>query len=291
MSGKFPNVFIAILVKQKEEVLPLFLETLENLDYPKENIFLYVRTNNNTDNTEKILRNWLSSNGQYYQDYLFDCSNVAAKIENYGVHHWNAERFKVLGKIRQESLRQALLTDCEYYFVVDIDNFIYPDTLKELIALDLPIVAPLLRYAVANSDYPDTDEQKEEYGTHQNRYYSNFHYVVDDYGSVLPEPIYYELLYQRRRGTHKVDCVHCTYLIKREHLSSLTYLDDTERWEYMIFSHHARNKGITQYLDNRKIYGVLTLTENAKISRWMYDYLLDPETREERYNKLNIPDV
>ena len=41
-----PDVFVAVLVKQKEAVLPLFLESLEAWDYPKEKLFLYIRTNN-----------------------------------------------------------------------------------------------------------------------------------------------------------------------------------------------------------------------------------------------------
>ena len=34
---------------------------------------------------------------------------------------------------------------CDFYFVADIDNFIRPGTLRELVALNLPIVAPFLR--------------------------------------------------------------------------------------------------------------------------------------------------
>jgi len=286
-----PTVFIAILVKQKEAVLPLFLRTLEELDYPKDKIFLYVRTNNNTDNSEKILREWLSANGNKYQDYLFDCSNVSTKVENYGVHEWNGERFRVLGKIRQESLRQAVRAGSDYYFVIDADNFIYPETLKELVALDLPIVAPLLRYAVATPEHPDSEDQKDRLAGHEGRYYSNYHYIVDSYGSVIPEPVYYQILYQKERKPHKVDCVHCTYLIKREHLGTLSYLEESDRWEYMVFSESARKNNVDQYLDNRKIYGVLTLTENADASTWMYNELADPETREAKYNAINVPDV
>ena len=50
-----PDVFVALLVKQKEAVLPLFLESLEAWDYPKEKLFLYIRTNNNTDNTLHVI--------------------------------------------------------------------------------------------------------------------------------------------------------------------------------------------------------------------------------------------
>src|SRR5439155_3364960 len=51
-----PRVLVAILAKQKEPALPLYLDCIEALDYPKSSIVLYIRTNNNTDRTEQILR-------------------------------------------------------------------------------------------------------------------------------------------------------------------------------------------------------------------------------------------
>jgi hypothetical protein len=51
-----PRVLVAILAKQKEEFLPLYLECIESLDYPKSSIVLHIRTNNNTDGTELLLR-------------------------------------------------------------------------------------------------------------------------------------------------------------------------------------------------------------------------------------------
>lgn len=287
------NVFIAILAKQKEKVLPLFLRTLEDLDYPKENIVLYVRTNNNTDKTQEILESWLDIHRDKYKQVIYDADSVSENIEKYGVHEWNGERFRVLARIRQESLRQCLLTDCDYYFVIDVDNFLFPETLRALIAADKPIVAPLLRYAVATDDYPDTPEDQERVGSHKCRYYSNYHHMVDSYGSIINEPVYYQILHRVEGyvGLIDVDCVHCTYLIKREYIEKLSYLEDSDRWEYMVFSESARKNKIDQYLDNRKIYGILTLTENAKASEWMYDLLRNTATREEEYAKINPQDV
>ena len=53
---------------------------------------------------------------------------------------------------------------CDFYFVADVDNFIRPATLRELVALDLPIAAPLLR-----SITPE-------------RFYSNYHAEIDASG-------------------------------------------------------------------------------------------------------------
>jgi hypothetical protein len=281
-----PNVFLALLVKQKEAVLPLFLESLNDWDYPKENIFIYIRTNNNTDNTKQLLEEWIEEYGDKYKGLIYNSEDVPEKVEKYDVHFWNGERFRVLGKIRQESMNQALLTDCEYYFVVDTDNFLFPETLKELVKLDLPIVAPFLRYAVALGENADTPVEAAKREGHMSRYYSNYHDKVDDFGSIIPEDIYYKILNQEVRGLIECMCVHCTYLIKREYLSELNYLEQSDRWEYMVFSNSARDKGITQYIDNRTIYGVLTLTENLGASRWWFNYLKNKENRTEKYKSI-----
>ena len=288
-----PTVFLAILAKQKEKVLPLFLRTIEELDYPKDSIVLYVRTNNNTDRTKEILEEWVDKNSWQYKSVLYDGEDISTNIQKYGVHEWNGERFRALAKIRQESLDLCYDMGCDYYFVVDVDNFIYPETLKALIEADKPIVGPLLRYAVANDEFPDTPEDQERVGDHKCRYYSNYHYMVDDYGSILNEPIYYQLLYQVEgfKGVFDVDCIHCTYLIKREYIKKLTYLEESDRWEYMVFSDSARKARVNQYLDNRKIYGILTLTENAPMCEWLYEYLKDPETRQGKYLQQNPQSV
>ena len=281
-----PNVFLALLVKQKEAVLPLFLESLNDWDYPKENIFIYIRTNNNTDNTKQLLEEWIEEYGDKYKGLIYNSEDVPEKVEKYDVHFWNGERFRVLGKIRQESMNQALLTDCEYYFVVDTDNFLFPETLKELVKLDLPIVAPFLRYAVALGENADTPIEAAKREGHMSRYYSNYHDKVDDFGSIIAEDLYYKILNQEVRGLIECMCVHCTYLIKREYLSELNYLEQSDRWEYMVFSNSARDKGITQYIDNRTIYGVLTLSENLGASRWWFNYLKNKENRTEKYKSI-----
>ena len=278
-----PIVFVALLAKQKAQVLNYFLETLDAWDYPKDRIHIYIRTNNNTDNTEEILADWIGRNAQAYRSIAFETEDVAQRVQDLDVHEWTGERFRVLAKIRQESLRQCLLTDADYYFVVDLDNFLYPDTLKELVKLQLPIVSPLLRYAVATGDHSDTPVEATKIEGHRGQFYANYHHLVDDYGSIVANDVYYKILDQTIKGLIECDCVHCTYLIKREYIEKLNYTEESDRWEYMVFSESARKQGIPQYLDNRRIWGVLTLTENEKACRWWTDHLKDPATQTELY--------
>ena len=235
-----PRIMMAILVKQKAKALPLYLRCLEALDYPKSEIVLYVRTNNNTDETESILRDWIARVGGLYAAVEFDTADVAAPVEAFAEHEWNAMRFRVLGHIRNVSLRRALEHDCRFYFVADADNFIRASTLRELVALNLPIVAPLLR------------------SIHAGTYYANYHAEIDANGYYKNCDQYHWLLNGYIRGVAEVPVVHCTYLIRSDVLIDLTYQDATERHEYVIFSDSARKANIPQYLDNRQTYGYIT---------------------------------
>jgi hypothetical protein len=239
-----PRVLVAILAKQKEPALSLYLECIEALDYPKESIVLYIRTNNNTDKTERILRQWVERVGHLYAAVEVDASDVVERVEQFREHEWNETRFKVLGRLRNISLTKTSEHDCDFYFVADVDNFVRPATLRELVALDLPIVAPLLR-----SISPD-------------RYYSNYHADIDANGYYIGCDQYSWVLNRHVRGIIEMPLVHCTYLVRADVLNALTYEDGTSRYEYVVFADSARKAGILQYLDNRQIYGYITFGDH-----------------------------
>lgn len=240
-----PRVLLAILAKQKENSLPLYLKCIEELDYPKSAIVLYVRTNNNRDRTEPLLRDWLARVGHLYAAVEFDHHDVDMPVQNFGIHEWNATRFKVIGDIRQESLAKTLQYDCAYYFVADVDNFIRPNTLAEMVALDLPIVAPFLRCLNSSA------------------YYSNFHSDVDNNGYYVDCAQYYWIANRWISGVFEVPVVHCTYLVRADVIPELRYTDLTQRFEYVIFSDSARRAAIPQYIDNRQVYGYISFEEGG----------------------------
>lgn len=235
------HVTLAILAKDKAHTLPLYLDCIGKLAWPKDRIHLYVRTNNNNDATAEILKAWIERVGSEYADVHFDDSNVEAKVQRFGQHEWNSERFSVLAKIRQDSLAWAQARNT-HYFVADCDNFLRSDALAELAQTNLPIVAPLL---------------------HSKTAYSNYHATIDANGYYLDSDFYYSLLNQKIRGLVEVPVVHCTYFIRHEMLTQLRYSDGSGRHEYVIFSDSARKKGIPQYLDTRRVYGRITFAESS----------------------------
>ena len=233
-------VTIAILAKEKAHVLPLYLTLIENQTYPASKIKLYIRTNNNRDHTAVLLEQWIEKVRDRYSEIHYDSRDVVEPVHEYGPHEWNAVRFEVLARIRQESVEWARARGT-HYFVVDCDNFIIPETLEMLLNTGLPVVGPLLR----NGDDPLS-------------FYSNYHYVTDENGYYKHSPLYMEVLSQTVKGLIEVEVIHCAYLIRNEVLDSISYSDSSGRYEYVIFSDTLRKKGIPQYIDNRRFYGKIT---------------------------------
>lgn len=250
------HITIAILAKDKAHTLPLYLACLEKQTWPKDKTYLYIRTNNNNDNTAEILTTWLEKNQELYADVYFDTSAVENKIERFGQHEWNPERFSVLAKIRQDSIDWAYEHD-SHYCVIDCDNFIKPHTIDAMEQTHLAIVAPLLRMSGA----PGTAAEK---FSHANSNYSNFHAAITETGYYKESPLYYSLLNQEIKGLIEVPVVHCTYFIRYNYLPKIKYADGSNRYEYVIFSDIARKNNIPQYLDTREVYGHLTFAETTE---------------------------
>ena len=237
-------VTIAILAKDKEHTLPLYLECIENQTWPTDKTYLYIRTNNNNDNTKQVLHDWIDQVGHRYAKIYFDDSDVDVPVQEFGQHEWNYTRFQVLGAIRQASVDWAYENN-SHYFVADCDNFIIPETIENMMKLNLAIVAPMLR-------------------CYSQKYYSNYHDIVDANGYYSPSVPYYQILDQKIKGIIDVAVVHCTYFIRHEVLHLMCYDDESARYEYVIFGDCARKNNVPQYIDNRTLYGYISFAENRE---------------------------
>lgn len=231
------TVLLAVLARNKAHVLPYYLHCIDNLDYDKKKITVYINTNNNQDNTVELLRNWIVEKGSEYRGVIYESHEVEGLLAC-SPHHWTAERFKVLGAIRNRSMEQAVSTKSDFYFVVDCDNFIVPSTLRDLVVHNKPIIAPMLRAI------PDPEDG-----------YSNFFTVVDEQGYWGGVEGYYPILLWEKVGAFDVPVVHCTYLIQTHVIPELTYIDASSDHEFVIFSRRARERGIGQFICNEKFYG------------------------------------
>lgn len=245
------TVLLAILAKNKAHTLPDYLKCIENLDYDKKSIVVYIRTNNNSDYTKEILQNWVNKNKELYKKIEFDSTDFSRSTPAHETnpHDWTTARFKRLAKIRNISMKKAKENKTDYYFVVDCDNFITPNTLKTLISKNKPIIAPMLRAI------PEPDDD-----------YSNFFCKIDEIGYYLQHPDYFAILSYNKRGTFEVPVVHCTYLIDSKYIDRLNYFDGSAHHEFVIFSRIARKNQIGQFICNEENFGTLLHFFNDKLS-------------------------
>ena len=262
----FPNVTLAILAKDKAHVLPEYLKCIERQTYPKDKTRLYIRTNNNNDDTVKVLKDWLDTVRDKYLEIYLDDSNVPNSC---------ASRFELLSAIRQDSVEWAKKRGDDY-FVVDCDNFIFPDVLLEMSKTGLPVVGPML--------------------TVDKGIYSNYHNKVTLNGYFMENPEYY-LLYERKcRGLIMVDVINSCYYIRHRYLKYADYITRScsEDHEYAAFSRNLRKAHVDQYLDNRKPYGYISFCdqrESFQQERFFPKlFWLPPDFNWRKYFELN-PDV
>ena len=96
-------------------MLPFYLSCIESLDYDKKLITVYINTNNNTDATVAILEEWKKKHEKAYAKIILD--QHEANIEQSNPHDWNTKRYKLLGAIRNTSLRKTEKKNCDYSIV------------------------------------------------------------------------------------------------------------------------------------------------------------------------------
>lgn len=238
-TAKDPCVLVAILARNKAHLLPTYLKCLELQTFPKDRTYLYVRTNNNRDNTEEMLRRWLDNHGGKYKGYEIITDRFEElDYDTTEAHEWvhNRVRLDLLAKIRQQSLEMTLEKGCDFYFTSDVDNFILPHVISHLVSLDNDFVGPLLHCVGAAS-------------------FSNFlNHLASDWKN---DPQYYDKVRLTDRGIHEVDVLHCTYLIRRNAIPKLTYISNSPgSWEFVTLSQSARAAGIKQLLDNTRPHGL-----------------------------------
>uniref|UniRef100_T1PAU5 Glycosyl transferase n=1 Tax=Musca domestica TaxID=7370 RepID=T1PAU5_MUSDO len=141
-----PKVVIALLVRNKAHVLPLALTYLDQLDYPKDRIALWIRSDHNSDASVAILSEWLKHVEPLYHsvDKLFNDTDQRHQDEK-SLLDWPQARFHHLISLKEQAFVYAQKIWADYIFYLDADVLLTePRTLKHLTDLGLPIVAPML---------------------------------------------------------------------------------------------------------------------------------------------------
>ncbi|KAI4482603.1 hypothetical protein M0804_008456 [Polistes exclamans] len=243
---KKPTILIAILIRNKAHTLPYFLSLLEQQNYPKNRIKLWIRSDNNIDNTSEVLRAWLAEESEKYHtiDTFIDDNSNGFEDEKSSTN-WSPLRFKHVINLRQEALDYARKIWADFIWMLDADTFLMdPNTLTNLILKEQVVVAPLLK---------------------SDGLYSNFWAgMTDDYYYLRTEK-YQLILYREDVGCFNVPMIHSAVLINLNMIQSdlLSYnftnlpkydgpLDDV-----ITFAVGANESGVPLYICNDQLYGYI----------------------------------
>ncbi|XP_064616989.1 procollagen galactosyltransferase 1-like [Liolophura sinensis] len=240
-----PTVFVVLLVRNKAHALPYFFGYMENLDYPKERIAWWIRSDHNSDNTSAVLREWVRGIGHQYHSIDIEINDTQADYEGErGPCHWTTERFTHVMATRQAGLDAARKHWADFAFMLDSDVLIEnPKTLSMLIDQRKTIVAPML-----NSSLEST--------------YANFWGGMRENGYYQRVRQYFTVLYRHRGGLFEVPMVHSALLINLRHQGSekLAYDPAPPGYEgpyddIIRFAFSAKAAGIKMHLLNTDYFG------------------------------------
>ncbi|OWR42748.1 glycosyltransferase 25 family member like protein [Danaus plexippus plexippus] len=248
---KLPTVGITSLVRNQAHTLPQFLTSLMNLDYPKDRIFLWFRSDYNSDHSVDVLRDFVNKFGTLYNRVHLSYNTSKQKFDDeLSPTHWSHSRFMHLIKWREMGIKFAKRQWADYVFMLDADVFLTnPQTLRHLIQKQLRVVAPMLV---------------------SDRYYSNFWLSVDDdFNYRLNHedefyPLYeYNELYM---GCHIVPVIYGAVLMDlRSKKSDYITYDPYKIVDYLgplqdhiIFAVNAMRNNISLHICNDDFFGYIT---------------------------------
>ncbi|XP_029047412.1 glycosyltransferase 25 family member [Osmia bicornis bicornis] len=254
---KKPSVLIAILVRNKAHTLPYFLTFLEQLNYPKSRIHLWIRSDNNIDKSIEVLSTWLSRTANEYHgvETNFNEKSIGFEDEN-GIAHWSTQRFLHVIKLREDALNAGRNIWADFIWMLDADVFLTnANTLNELILKNQTAVAPLLK---------------------SDGLYSNFWAGMTSDYYYLRTDKYEPILFREETGCFNVPMIHSAVLIDlRTHLSDRLTYDPKNLNHYdgptddiITFAVGANKSGVPLFICNDNIYGniIVPLEETETIA-------------------------
>jgi SAM-dependent methyltransferase/GT2 family glycosyltransferase len=141
------RVVITTPIRQAEWCLPRYLDSIYNLDYPKEDLSLYWLVGDTTDNTYNILREFKKKHEKKYRGITIEEMSFGTSYSphrwghysgNYPIELYPPEQHQARQRIAnmivlKNRCLQQVLDGNDYVLVIDVDILLQPPTLKHLV--------------------------------------------------------------------------------------------------------------------------------------------------------------
>ncbi|XP_076046285.1 procollagen lysyl hydroxylase [Oratosquilla oratoria] len=222
--SELPQVLIGVFITKAVPFIEEMLEKVQNLDYPKGKIDLFVYCQVPLHNN--LVKAWVEKQekGDYRSVHLEDTSSK--------LKEWHA---------RNQAIKECLKKDCGAFFNIDgdvhLDN---PDSLMLLLSYNRPVLGAII--------------------VRTGKAWSTFWGAVTNEGFYARSYDYMDIINNSRRGIWNVPYIYGIYVILRSVLEDpetrpnyIHKLLDAD----MAFATNCRDKGVFMYTSNLDDYGHL----------------------------------
>ncbi|MCL4135107.1 UNVERIFIED_CONTAM: hypothetical protein GTU68_016328 [Idotea baltica] len=259
------SILTVLLARNKQHTLPYSLTLFSQLNYPKERISLFIRSDHNLDQTPAVLREWLSVHQDSYHSVDMSFNETPFQYDHEGSPtNWTDERFDHVIALKDEALLKARKMWADYVLFLDSDVFLVePNVLWDLVKEKKPIVAPMLNSLGTYSNY--------WCGMTSNYWYER----TEEY---IP------ILNRKKEGCFLVPMIHSCILIDMSLSAAdkLSYNSEKipnyngPKDDIISMAVGAKDFGMDMYVCNNQIYGYIPspLAAEEPLSK-DYQYLRD----------------
>ncbi|XP_053954826.1 procollagen-lysine,2-oxoglutarate 5-dioxygenase [Anastrepha ludens] len=217
--SKLPIISMALIITQAVPFFDMFLEKIENLNYPKDKLHLFIYSNQKFH--DDMAKSFLKRLEQEYRSVKIVLSSDMLN-EQQG---------------RELALQQAKKKQCDYIFFVDADVQVDdPQLLREMLIMNRQFAAPVV------SKYDEL--------------WSNFWGALSDGGYYARSHDYVDIVKGSFTGMWNVPYVSSVYLIKSSAFKHISY-HHRDYDPDMAMCESLRRAGVFMFVTNQHVYGHL----------------------------------
>jgi cellulose synthase/poly-beta-1,6-N-acetylglucosamine synthase-like glycosyltransferase len=221
------TVLIGCPIQNRSSCVDDYLEHIYNLDYPKEDIILAFFVNNSTDETGEIIREFYKEHQKEYRQCLYFESDKILKGRQDNQMRMHGRDYTLFTVVRNTFLKKILRYSWDYFYSVDSDVLVPPDSLKKLLSHGKDVCSALI--------YNGTKMGYKHYNSYISAGKDKYRVIYEDMVN-SPTPI-------------RVDVTGACYLIKRKVLDAGVRYRFFRMGEDGGFCQSAINKGFGLWCD------------------------------------------
>lgn len=139
------TVLLGVPIHDREWILPLFLEKVIEIDYPKDLITIYFLVNNCDDGSLGIVKDFKSKHDTDYKGIIIEIKNSPIRFKDERSTETRMKHtYSWLSTLRNMLLTKCVETNSDFLLSLDSDIIVEKDILKNLLSSEKDICSSLI---------------------------------------------------------------------------------------------------------------------------------------------------